>query len=278
MSSPFRHTLRWTVAKCAVLATAAACAFVPETASALSVTESDVRPGPNVPEPMVFDLIRPLGVRQGEFEANVLGILPLSRLRTSDPQFDFVGGSDSEDIKSGALELAPEIEYGLFDNFAVELELPIVDSELVAVKGAAQYTFTAGTTANFTHGVQNIVLHDLTSYSLSTSLLYLAGYRFSPRWSALAMLGANREFGGDNPSSRTLGIFNASLFAQLGPSLTLGLETNYANTARGNSSILVMPQVHARLSERFSAQIGVGSQTREGQSAAEMIFRLVAEL
>ena len=246
--------------------------------AAIPAFASDPRRGPDIPEPMVFDLIRPLGVRKGEFEANVLGILPLSRQRTSDPQFDFVGGSDNEDIKAGTLELAPEVEYGVLDNFAVELELPIVDGSVVAIKGAGQYTFTAGTTPSFTHGAQNIVLHDVTSHALSTSLLYLAGYRFSPCWSALAMLGANREFGGDNSGSRTLGILNATLFAQWSPNWTLGLETNYANTARGNASLLVMPQVHTRLSQRFSAQLGVGSQMREGRSVTEMIFRLVAEL
>lgn len=236
------------------------------------------RPGPNVPEPMVFDLIRPLGVRQGEFEANVLGILPFSRQRTSDPQFDFVGGSDDEDIKAGKLELSPEIEYGLFDNFALELELPIADGEVVAIKGAAQYTFETGSNERFIHGVQNIVLHDLTSHSVSTSLLYLAAYRFDACWSALGMVGANREFGGENRGARTLGILNASVFAQVNPIWTLGLEANYANTSRGNASMLVMPQVQARVSQRLSAQFGIGPQFREGRSVGELIFRLIAEL
>ncbi|MBA4285635.1 MAG: hypothetical protein C0434_08910 [Xanthomonadaceae bacterium] len=247
-------------------------------ALAVAPADHDVRPGPNIPEPMVFDLIRPLGVRKGELEVNVLGLKPLSRLSTSDEQFDFIGGSDDPTGRRDSLELAPEIEYGLFDNFAVELELPIAHGELAAVKGAAQYTFGGGRRPRFTHGVQSIVFHDLSSHSIASSLLYLAGYRFSPRWSTLAMLGANREFGGDNPGSRTLGILNATLFAEMAPRWTLGLETNYANTARGNASLLVMPQVHTRLSPRFSSQFGVGTQKREGSLAAELVFRLVAEL
>ena len=274
---PARRVLQALIAAAALLALPAALAtgHLPATAAA---DDSASRPGPSIPEPMVFDLIRPLGVRQGELEVNVLGLKPLSRLSTSDRQFDFISGSDDVTRRRSGLELAPEVEFGVFDNVAVELELPIAHGELSAVKGAAQYTFSAGTRRQFSHGVQSILFHDLSSHSVASSLLYLAGYRFSPRWSTLAMLGANREFGGDNPGSRTLGIVNATLFAEMDPRWTLGLETNYANTARGNASLLVMPQVHARLSQRFSSQFGIGTQKREGSVAAELVFRLVAEL
>lgn len=33
--------------------------------------------GPRIPEPMVFDLVRPLGAKRGEGEINVLGMIPL---------------------------------------------------------------------------------------------------------------------------------------------------------------------------------------------------------
>lgn len=241
------------------------------------VQANEARPGPDVPEPMVFDLIRPLGVRRGELEVNVLGQLPLARLRTSDPQFDFVGGSDEADVKRDSLEIAPEVEYAPFDDFAVELELPVANGRLEAIKGAAQYTLP-GATESFTQGLQSILFHDRGSHSYATSLLYLSGYRFSPRYSVLGMLGFNREFGGDSPGSRTQGLLNATLFAELDSRWTLGLETNYANNVRGNSSLLVMPQVHARLFGNYSSQFGIGTQTREGSTAAELVFRLVAEL
>lgn len=35
--------------------------------------------GPRIPEPMVFDLARPLGARRGEAELNTLGFVPLTR-------------------------------------------------------------------------------------------------------------------------------------------------------------------------------------------------------
>jgi hypothetical protein len=36
---------------------------------------------PSIPEPMVFDLVRGLGTRQGEFEINCLAEFPLDRTR-----------------------------------------------------------------------------------------------------------------------------------------------------------------------------------------------------
>ncbi|MBT8181470.1 MAG: hypothetical protein KJO53_07770, partial [Eudoraea sp.] len=63
----------------------------------------------DIPEPMIFDLVRELGARQGELEINVLAEFPLNN------------------NTSRHIEWAPEIEYAIWDNFAVEFELPIED-------------------------------------------------------------------------------------------------------------------------------------------------------
>jgi hypothetical protein len=63
--------------------------------------------GPIIPEPMVFDMVRPLGARRGELEVNVLGLVPLKR-----------------DGGAPAIEWAPEVEWAIRDGFAVEFELP----------------------------------------------------------------------------------------------------------------------------------------------------------
>jgi hypothetical protein len=55
---------------------------------------------PHVPEPLLFDLVRPLG----------------------------------EHVDSSIVEWAPEIEYAFADGYAVELEFPFVDSDLVEYK------------------------------------------------------------------------------------------------------------------------------------------------
>lgn len=51
---------------------------------------------PHIPEPMVFDLMRPLHARAGEVEVNTIGILP----------------------PGGRLKWAPELEATLLDGLA----------------------------------------------------------------------------------------------------------------------------------------------------------------
>ena len=66
---------------------------------------------PHIPEPMVFDMVRPLGAQRGELEINTLAQRNLS-------------GSGSR------TEWAPEIEYAFMDGLAIEFELPFENSEL----------------------------------------------------------------------------------------------------------------------------------------------------
>jgi hypothetical protein len=93
----------------------------------------------DIPEPMNFDLVRELGARQGELEINVLAEFPLS--------------SNS----SHFVEWAPEIEYAIWDDFAVEFELPIEDTTLEALKLAFQYTFGKSKSGRFIHGTQFMI-------------------------------------------------------------------------------------------------------------------------
>ncbi len=80
-----------------------------------------------LPEPMVFDLVRGLGARAGELEANTLFMSPLRR---------------------GHAELAwaPEVAWAPIDDLALELELPVANMELEAVKLALQQTFDSSPT------------------------------------------------------------------------------------------------------------------------------------
>src|SRR5688500_18024187 len=63
--------------------------------------------GDDRPEPMVFDLVDPLGAPKGELEINTL--------------MDFVP-------RTGKLEWQPEIEYAFADGYAAEFELPLENS------------------------------------------------------------------------------------------------------------------------------------------------------
>jgi hypothetical protein len=73
-----------------------------------------------IPEPLMFDLVRGLGAKQGELEINTLAEFPLN------------------DAYNRGVEWAPEIEYALFNNFAIELEFPMNNLELEAYKMAVQ--------------------------------------------------------------------------------------------------------------------------------------------
>ena len=76
----------------------------------------------DIPEPLVFDLVRPLGSPQGELEVNFFA----SRINGQ-----------------GQLSWSPEIEYVIADGYAVELELPHTNGSLDEYKMALQGT--AGT-------------------------------------------------------------------------------------------------------------------------------------
>jgi hypothetical protein len=68
----------------------------------------------------MFGLVRGLGARQGELEINTLADFPLNNTSTR------------------GVEWAPEVEYTLFNNFAVEMEFPFEDVDLEAYKMAVQ--------------------------------------------------------------------------------------------------------------------------------------------
>lgn len=70
-----------------------------------------------IPEPMVFDLVRPLGAPKGELEVNSL-------FRMSE-----FGGR-------AVLQWAPEVEYTFADGYGVEFEVPAENGQLEAYKFA----------------------------------------------------------------------------------------------------------------------------------------------
>ncbi len=243
--------------------------------NAQPILEERERPGPNVPEPMVFDLIRPWGVRQGELEVNVLGFVPMRRTRSRNPLFSFISGADQVGRKRPSIEWAPEIEYGVVDNLAVEFELPMADGHVEAFKGAVQYTLGTAFEDRFIHGLQGILFVDRTNGAITPTLLYLAALRIDPVYSVQMMLGFNHEFGGDNELSPSQLLLNSTLFAEVTERWTYGLEMNYASDMFGNASLLFMPQAHFNPSEKTSVQFGVGTRAQGGNTVAEFVFRVV---
>ncbi len=211
---------------------------------------------PRIPEPMVFDLVRPLGARRGEAEVNVLGVFPLNR-------------------NLGEAEWAPEVEIALADGFAVEFELPFEEWSLKSYKVAAQLTFGTAFNDSFIHGAQAIVLYDKDTGNVTPTLLYLAGLQFDENWSALAMAGLRTELEGDDRANRTETLFNFSLFRHVGDYTTLGVETNYSSSLVGGAEFRLMPQVHCELQDHIMIQFGAGCLFTQEATVPEAATRLI---
>jgi hypothetical protein len=211
---------------------------------------------PRIPEPMVFDLVRPLGAQRGEAEINTLAIIPLNR-------------------RLGVAEWAPEVEVAIAEGVAIEFELPFEEWSLKAYKTAAQVTFGRGFNDSFIHGAQGILLYDRETSRWSPTLLYLAGFQFDENWSALAMAGLRTEFEGDDRGNRTEKLFNFSLFRHVGDYTTLGVETNSAASLVGNSEFRLIPQVHQELQDHIMIQFGAGCLFTREATVPEAAMRLI---
>lgn len=211
--------------------------------------------GPDIPEPMVFDMIRPLTAKRGEVEVNALVQRDLSGPR-------------------GEVEWAPEIEVAVADGFAVELELPLIDTRVVQYKMGLQGKLGTFRGGRGIHGVQYLGLYDRESGEWQSTLVWLLGNRFGERWSTMTMLGI-----GDvtlREGNHTGFVINHSTFYDLDRDTVLGLEVNRQN---GDGAYwLLMPQAH-RSFGKLSLQGGIGAERARGEPFRPRLgLRLIREL
>lgn len=233
--------------------------------------------GPRIAEPMVFDLIRPLGAKRGEAEVNVLGLVPLSnQSKRVDNVSDPLGLVRRSADRKG-IEWAPEIEYAVCDGIAVEFELPMENAQLEAYKGAGQVTFGTAFDHRFIHGAQVIVQYDRHPSLWTTTLLYLAGYRFDETWSVFGMFGSRAEVVGDVQDKTVELLANVTLFADVTDRVVAGIETNTSQAFDGHTEVLVMPQLHYEIDRHWMIQVGVGARFTTGFVLPEAGFRLIRE-
>lgn len=207
---------------------------------------------PHIPEPLLFDLVRPLGASKGDIEVNSL-----------------------VQHASGGTAWAPEIEYAFADGYAVELELPFEGATLEEYKVAMQGT--AGTLLNgrMIHGWQAIAYYERDSKDYTADLLYLNGARISGKWSAFNMVGLRHaHFRG---TGDYIGLVNNSIFYDYSQRLTFGLEVNseISNGWRWRHGLV--PQVHFDVNEQVTLQLGGGrSRLNVGQPTEKtFIWRLI---
>lgn len=191
---------------------------------------------PVIPEPLVFDMMRPMGAAKGELEVNTLAIAPLGRPRPR------------------TLEYAPEIEYAFADGYAIEFELPFEGSRLAEYKLGLQGTIGTGFNNQFIHGWQYLGIYDREERKGSHSLLYMAGYRFDSRWSVMNMAGV--EHTDTHDGSHLHGLLNHSVFYDYSERTVLGVEANL-RLGREDEWLLI-PQMHFRFTDDTNIQFGAG--------------------
>lgn len=233
--------------------------------------------GPRIPDPMVFDLIRPLGAKRGEAEFNSLARIPLRRkTRQVDGVSDPLGLVRRSPDRQG-IEWAPEIEYVLADGLAVEVELPMESFSVEAYKVAGQATFGTLWDHRFIHGAQVIAQYNIDPRFWTTTWLYLAGVRIDQTWSIFGMFGPRFEHGSSIGGLHKELLSNVTLFADVTNRMVAGVETNFGQVLGGHSALLVMPQVHYEVDLHWMIQGGIGVRITNDLTLPEIGFRLIRE-
>ena len=208
--------------------------------------------GPRLPEPMVFDLVLPLGAKRNEYEFNSLA------------QYDF-----AED----AVELNPEFEYAYADGYGIEFEFPMRNTELEAYKLALQGTFSFLTNRKFIHGWQYIGEYHKHDKAFENDLLYLFGYEFNERWSMLNMTGFRTT--DTRARGRFEGLINANLFYTFSKNLIVGLEINWEKRPHEPDITLLMPQLHVQLAKHAKIQFGFGMKRSHHENHPHAATRII---
>lgn len=205
---------------------------------------------PHIPEPLLFDLVRPLGAKKGELEINTLA---------------------QQHINGGPLEWAPEIEYAFADGLAFELELPTENSNVTDYKIALQGTLSNNfNNPNIIQGWQVIAKKNRDTGKYSSDALYINGIRLGDKWSTLNMVGLrNTEFGKNN---QHIGLINNNIFYDLTPRHTFGVELNHEINAKGQWRYSVTPQVHLDLNRNVTIQAGAGVSRLNVARKAEKLY------
>ncbi len=215
-----------------------------------------------IPEPLMFDLVRGLGARKGELEINSLVDFPL------------------QNFSERGVEWAPEIEYALFNGFAVELEFPLNNFELEAYKVAVQWTIGDSKNGKFIHGLQVLGEGYIHDDIFELNFLYVPAYRFNHIWSAIALVGLMVESGAESPDQNTTILLNASVFANLKENMVVGVEFNNTNPGfqevdDNEMELLILPQFHYEWPSGLSVQAGLGPRFNDGKTNGSGVLRVI---
>lgn len=205
-----------------------------------------------IPEPLLLDMVLPLGAEQGTIESNVI----LRQNVGSDGKFIWV----------------PEVEGAAWDGVGFELEIELQDTRYTGWNLAGQVTF--GEHGSYIHGVQTRLERDNDESDTDALLLYVAGYRFSDTWSALVVAGARIPV--ESATQRdAASVLNASLFAEITDDFTAAIETNLRGDIRRDDALTFIPQIHYAVGDHFGFQAGVSIALGSESEKTEALLRLI---
>ena len=207
---------------------------------------------PRLPEPMVFDLVLPLGAHKGEYEFNSM------------TQYDF---------EEDHVLLNPEFEYAYADGYGIEVEFPMESTSLHAYKVALQGTFNFLNTRKFIHGWQYIAEYIKDTKEFENDVLYIFGYEFNEKWSTLNMAGV--RFTDVKSEGHVEELVNANLFYTFSKNLILGLEVNWEVRPNLPNRALVMPQVHVQVAKHAKIQLGFGMKRAHHENFPHFASRVI---
>lgn len=204
-----------------------------------------------IPEPMVYDLVRPLGVRQGDMEINALG--------------DY-------NPYTGDMNWAPELEYGLADDLAIEIELPFENASHERYKVAIQQTLNIDEVQGMANGWQVFVDVNKHTKAMSADATYIHALKWADQWSSLSMLGLRVH--DINRSAQVDYLLNNTVFYDVSPRLTLGLELNQEISTGGTWRYRLTPQVHYDVSQYYTMQMGTAWTTLDHPEKTQRLWSL----
>lgn len=197
-----------------------------------------LRQVPVIPEPMLFDLMRPLGAERGELEVNTLVRPSIGRHATG-------------------VAWAPEVEWAFAPGHTLEVEVPFHGRHLEAFKFGLQGTFGNFRQQRSIHGWQALLECARAGKNRQLDVLHLAGHRFGQHWSLLTMQGI--RFQRQESQRNVKGVFNPTVFREVSEQLVFGLETNLAAGSIRRADWTVLPQAQFQW-RQYSFLVGLGAE------------------
>jgi hypothetical protein len=210
---------------------------------------------PPIPEPLYFDLVRNLGSRRGEMEANVIASTSFRR--------------------TGTIQWGPEIEYAPVRGLGFEVEVPFVDGQIEALKVGSQLTLASFLARHLELGMIGSYARHVRERGLDGAIGLVTGVRFSSHVQAMIITGPTVSW---QESRTSFGAsVNPSLFYQVSRPLTFGIETGHRFEPEPRSYAL--PQVHVNPFDAFAMklQVGAGAELVDGSLAPLVALRVAVE-